>query len=114
MVTGRVEPLDGCNFGSGNSCDRRDAGTRGASLHVHCTRATKTNSATEFRSREPQFVADNPKQCRVIGTLYQDRLAVEIECRHDRFTPLLAFGQRDAIDSRRMAETFFSRLLQGG
>src|SRR5580704_13806814 len=103
MVTGRVEPLDGCNFGAGNCCDGRDAGTRGPPLHVHGTGATKTNSATEFGSREPQLVADHPEQRRIIGTLYGDRLAVEIECRHDRLPPLPAFGQRDAIDSRWMA-----------
>src|ERR1700732_2656646 len=84
MVTGRVEPLDGCNLGAGNCCNGRDAGTRGAPLHVHSTRATKSNSATEFRPREPQFVADHPEQRRIIGTVYGDRLAVEIECRHDR------------------------------
>src|ERR1700733_15034439 len=114
MVTDWVEPLDGCNFGSGNCCDGRDAGTRSAPLHVHRTRATKSNSATEFCSREPQLVADHPEQRRVIGTLYGHRLAVEIECRHDGLTPLLAFCHRDAADSRRMAETFFSRSLQGG
>src|SRR6201987_1090459 len=109
MVTGRVEPLDGCNFGAGNCCNGRDAGTRGAPFYVHGTRATKSNSATEFGSREPQFVADHPEQRRVIGTLYRDRLAVKIECRHDRLTPLSAFGQRRGAEYRRMAPTFFFR-----
>src|ERR1700722_17422007 len=92
MITGRVDSLDGCNFGAGNCCDGRDAGTRGAPLHLHGSRATKTNSSAELGSREPQLVADHPEQRRVIGTLYGDRLAVEIECRHDRLTPLLSIS----------------------
>jgi len=49
---------------------------------MHCAGATLGNTATEFRSREPDVVANNPqKRCRRIDV---DRVwfAINTECDH--------------------------------
>src|SRR4029077_10364700 len=63
--------------------NRRNAGARCASFHMHGASAAKTDSATEFRSSETKLVSDYPQQGRVVRTTRRNGAAVEIECGHD-------------------------------
>src|SRR5580692_12918819 len=114
MLARRIEPLDGGHLGSRDSANRSDARSRGASLHMDRAGAAEANPATEFSSREAQFVADHPEQRRVTRAVRRNRAAIEIKGSHDRIAPVLTSCQCDADDSRRIAETFFSKSLHGG
>ena len=114
MSAVRVEPLDRCDFGAHYGAHRCDARSRRASFYVHSASTAHTNATPEFGSRETKLVADHPKQRRVIGTVYGDRAAIEIECGNDCLLLLCSLCQCDPADSRRMAATFSCRSFQGG
>src|SRR5580704_2301692 len=89
MLSMRIEAFNRRDLCLCDCTNRGNARSRCASFHVHRASATKTDSATEFRSCETKLVADYPEQRRVVRTMRRNGAAVEIECGHDRIAPLL-------------------------
>src|SRR5260370_17176240 len=113
MLALRIKAFDRGDVCPGDRPNRGNAGSRCASFHMHRASTTKTDPTTEFRSCETKLVADYPEQRRVVRTVGRNGAAVEIECGHDRLTPL-AFRQWYTDPSRRMASPLFSRSFQVG
>src|SRR5580658_9644992 len=114
MSTLRVESLYRRDLGAGDRADRGDAGPSSAPLHMHSAGPTHANPATEFGSCKTKLVADHPEQGGVIRTVHRNGATIEVECRHNRMPPVLSFSQCDAVNSRRAADTLFSRSVHGG
>src|SRR5580698_5969466 len=110
----RVEPLDRRHLGAGDRADRGDAGASSAPLHMHSAGPTHANPATEFGSCKTKLVANHPEQWGVIRTVHRNGATIEVECGHNRMPPVLSFCQCDAVNSRRTADTLFSRSVHGG
>src|SRR5258708_28536358 len=113
MLGLRIKAFDRSDLCPGDRPNRGNAGSRCASFHMHRASTTKTDPTTEFRSCETKLVADYPEQRRVVRTMRRNGAAVEIECSHERLTPL-SCCQWYAGPARRTAATLFSRSFQAG
>src|SRR5262249_10138362 len=65
LAVGR-EALNRRDLGAVNAANRHRAGAHGFSIDVHRTGAARRDTASEFRSREPDLLAQHPKKRGVV------------------------------------------------
>src|SRR4051812_26891375 len=88
MLALGVEPFDGRDARARHRGDRRDARSRRAPVDVHRARSAEPDPAAKLRAGEPELVADDPEQGRVVGAPCGDLAPVELELRHADDAPL--------------------------
>src|SRR5271166_3634636 len=82
MISRGVEAFDGGDRLAAGVADRRDAGSPGLAVDMDRAGAACGHAATEFRSREAEFIAKIPEQRHRRIAVEALRLAIDVQSQH--------------------------------
>src|SRR3546814_602770 len=77
-----VDRLDGGDRAAGDVADRGDARARGDAVHMHGASTAHRHATAEFGAGQPELVADDPEQRRVLGNVEITFLAIDLKLHH--------------------------------
>src|SRR3546814_16866879 len=77
-----VDRLDGGDRAAGDVADRGDARARGDAVHMHGASTAHRHATAEFGAGQPELVADDPEQRRVLGHVAITFLAIDLKLHH--------------------------------
>ena len=90
-----ADHLDCLDLGVPNAVDRRDAGTGGSAVDMHCAGAAQRHAAAEFCTGHTKHIAQDPEERRVAVDIDVVCVAVDFDGEgHDELSPSRLFRVR--------------------